>query len=105
VQYGYVELLRCRRDQQIGDLAPALASLGEQALHLKCSEEMRRGRVDAIERVERSHESIPLLGVSGRVAHLEVADAGTTELTRRRQRLDHRAYLGVSEAFERARVE
>jgi len=26
VQDGYVELLRCRRDQQIGDLAPALAA-------------------------------------------------------------------------------
>jgi len=58
VQDRHVELLRCRCDEQVGDLALAPAALGEQALRLQSANQMRRRRLDPLERAERADEAI-----------------------------------------------
>ena len=45
------------------DLAASLTPLSEEALHLKRSALVRCGRIDQLERVERSHQLIPFFGV------------------------------------------
>src|SRR5215207_2965326 len=66
---------------------------------------MRRGGFDALERVERLEEAVPLVGVASGVAHFEIADAGTTELPGHRQRLDYGTHFGLAHALERARIQ
>ncbi len=58
VRCGDVELFGCRCDEQVRDLAPTLAALGEQALHLVSARRMRCGRLDWFERVECFDEPI-----------------------------------------------
>jgi len=60
----------------------------------KCAAHVRGGRVDRVERIERTHESIAFLAVATRVADLHIADPGASEPAPGRQRLQTARTVG-----------
>ena len=64
----------------------------EQALHFSCSANVASGRLHQLEDAESLRQLIPLHGAARGVADLEVADAGSCEVTNIRLRTEERSY-------------
>ena len=68
VEHDQVEGFSGSSDEQIGDLAAALASYCEEPLHLKRSGDVRSRCLDRFEGVQRADEAVPFRGIAGGVA-------------------------------------
>lgn len=105
VQDGEVELFGGSGDEQVGDLAPALAALGEQALNLERATDVRWGGRDGLEAVERDDEIVPLCGVACGIADFEVGDRRAAKIAGESKGLHDLPDRGLAESLDDARVD
>jgi hypothetical protein len=79
VQNCDIECFGRSRDQQLRDFASPLTLSREQTLNMQRSANVSGCRLDRVERGQRTDEPIPLIGIAGRIADFQIADAGPTE--------------------------
>ena len=68
VEHDQVEGFSGSSDEQIGDLAAALASCCEDPLHLKRSCDVRGRGLDRLEGIQRADDAAPFVGIAGGVS-------------------------------------
>jgi hypothetical protein len=79
-----------RRDQPVGDLAPPLASQGQQPLDMQGAAVVCHGGFDKRERFEGVDQLIPLVHITRGKPDLDAdADAGATDLAGFSERPHH----------------
>jgi len=96
---------RCRCDQEVGNLAAALASTCQETLDLFGTREVISRQVDGNEDVQRAKQCIPLSNVSGRIAHFKVGDRCPRQAASVREGFHNFTHRGLRQSLQYAGVD